>query len=48
MAAVKYEAIAKNYARLVREGKLTLEKIPNVIVRERVRELLAEEKQSSN
>lgn len=37
-----YEAIAINYAHLVKEGKRSLDSIKNPIVRQRVEEILAE------
>lgn len=37
---MKYENIAQVYARLVLEGKRTLESIKNPIIRERVREIV--------
>lgn len=40
---MNYEAIAQNYAQLIRDGKRTLDSISNPIVRERVREILEEE-----
>lgn len=40
---MNYEAIAHVYANLVREGKRTLESISNLIIRERVRQILEEE-----
>lgn len=42
---MKYENIAQVYARLVNEGKRTLESIKNPIIRERVREIVNESKQ---
>ena len=37
---MKYENIAQVYARLVKDGKRTLESIKNPIIRERVREIV--------
>lgn len=42
---MKYENIAQVFARLVKEGKRTLESIKNPIIRERVREIVNESKQ---
>lgn len=41
---MNYEALAHVYAQLVRDGKRTLESIKNPIIRERVRQILQEEK----
>ena len=41
---MKYENIAQVYARLVLEGKRTLESIKNPIIRERVSEIVDEKK----
>jgi len=37
---MSYENIAQVYARLVKDGKRTLESIKNPIIRERVREIV--------
>lgn len=38
---VKYEAIAQNHARLIKEGKRKLEDVKNLFVRNRVKAILA-------
>ncbi len=43
MAEIKYEKTARVYARLIKEGKRTLESVTNPIVRARVQEILNEQ-----
>lgn len=44
---MEYGNIARVYARLVKEGKRTLDSIKNIIVREAVQKILDEEESQS-
>jgi len=44
MAEQSYEGIARNYANLIEDGARTIDSIKNTLVRQRVQEMLEEDR----